>query len=133
MKKFGKLVFGGIESKIIALIVVAMLLIAGVFFGFILTQYNTLTELTEETTEKQLASMTGITGTVIDSVIYQSMDSSMEKEAQVSDQLFRDSAIRVRMTGEYAKKLLDDPDGVPRQSWSRPDASKDGELFVEVW
>ena len=86
MKKFGKLVFGGIESKIIALIVMAMLLIAGVFFGFILTQYNTLTELTEETTEKQLASMTGITGTVIDSVIYQSMDSSMEKEAQVSDQ-----------------------------------------------
>ncbi len=132
MKKFGKLVFGGIESKIIALIVVAMLLIAGVFFGFILTQYNTLTELTEETTEKQLASMTGITGTVIDSVIYQSMDSSMEKEAQVSDQLFRDSAIRVRMTGEYAKKLLDDPDGVPRQSWSRPDASKDGQLFVKV-
>ena len=132
MKKFGKFVLGGIESKIIALIVVAMLLIAGVFFGFILTQYNTLTELTEETTEKQLASMTGITGTVIDSVIYQSMDSSMEKEAQVSDQLFRDSAIRVRMTGEYAKKLLDDPDGVPRQSWSRPDASKDGQLFVKV-
>ena len=132
MKKFGKFVLGGIESKIIALIVVAMLLIAGVFFGFMLTQYNTLTELTEETTEKQLASMTGITGTVIDSVIYQSMDSSMEKEAQVSDQLFRDSAIRVRMTGEYAKKLLDDPDGVPRQSWSRPDASKDGQLFVKV-
>ena len=132
MKKFGKFVLGGIESKIVTLIVVAMLLIAGVFFGFMLTQYNTLTELTEETTEKQLASMTGITGTVIDSVIYQSMDSSMEKEAQVSDQLFRDSAIRVRMTGEYAKKLLDDPDGVPRQSWSRPDASKDGQLFVKV-
>ena len=132
MKKFGRFVFGGIESKIVALIIVAMLLIAGVFFGFMLTQYNTLTELTEETTEKQLASMTGITGTVIDSVIYQSMDSSMEKEAQVSDQLFRDSAIRVRMTGEYAKKLLDDPDGVPRQSWSRPDASKDGQLFVKV-
>ena len=132
MKKFGRFVFGGIESKIVALIIVAMLLIAGVFFGFMLTQYHTLSDLTEETTEKQLASMTGITGTVIDSVIYQSMDSSMEKEAQVSDQLFRDSAIRVRMTGEYAKKLLDDPDGVPRQSWSRPDASKDGQLFVKV-
>ena len=132
MKKFGKFVLGGIESKIIALIVVAMLLIAGVFFGFMLTQYNTLTELTEETTEKQLASMTGITGTVIDSVIYQSMDSSMEKEAQVSGRRCRDSAIGVRMTGEYAKKLLDDPDGVPRQSWSRPDASKDGQLFVKV-
>ena len=39
MKKFGKFVLGGIESKIIALIVVAMLLIAGVFFGFMLTQY----------------------------------------------------------------------------------------------
>ena len=132
MKKFGKFVLGGIESKIVTLILAAMLLIAGVFFGFMLTQYRTLTDLTEETTEKQLASMSGITEPVIDSVIEQSMDNSMDKEARVTDGMFRDCAIRVRMTGEYAQKLLDDPDSVPRHAWNRPDASKDGELFVKA-
>ena len=132
MKKFGKFVLGGIESKIVTLILAAMLLIAGVFFGFMLTQYHTLSDLTAETTEKQLASMSGITESVIDSVIEQSMDQSMDKEARITDQLFHDCAIRVRMTGEYARKLLDDPDSVPRQSWNRPDASKDGELFVKA-
>ena len=132
LKKFGKLILGGIESKIVTLILAAMLLITGVFFGFMLAQYHTLSELTEETTEKQLASMTGTTESVIDSVIEQSMDSSMEKEAQVTDELFHDCAIRVRMAGEYAQKLLEDPDAVPRHAWQRPDASKDGELFVKV-
>ncbi len=132
MKKFRKLVIGGIESKMVALILVAMLLAAGVFLIVSRTRNNMLTKLTEETTERQLSSITGTTTAVIDTVIDENMSRVMEMEAQVTDEMFQDLAARVQMVGDYARKLLTDPEGIPAQNWNRPDASKDGELFVKV-
>ena len=92
MKKFRNLVIGGIESKIVLLILVAMLLVAGVFLAVTQTQNNMLAQLTEETNEKQLASMTGTTAAVIDTVIESNLDRITELDAAiktgtVSDQL----------------------------------------------
>ncbi len=124
--------FGRIESKIVAMILSAMLLVAGVFLGVSLTRSNMLAKLTEETTERQLSSMTKTTNAVINTVIEEDMDRVTDMEAQSIDRMFENVSIRVRMVGDYARKLLDEPDSVPRMPWSRPDASKDGELFVKV-
>ena len=132
MKKFRNLVIGGIESKIVLLILVAMLLVAGVFLAVTQTQNNMLAQLTEETNEKQLASMTGTTAAVIDTVIESNLDRITELEAGVTDEIFHDVTVRVRMMGDYGKKLLEEADGVPRMPWVRPDPSKDGELFVKA-
>ena len=132
MKKFRNLVIGGIESKIVLLILVAMLLLAGVFLAVTQTQNNMLAQLTEETNEKQLAAMSGTTAGVIDTVITQNMDSITDKEAQLADEMFRDVAARVQMVGDYAQKLLESADETPRAPWNRPDASKNGELFAKV-
>ncbi len=132
MKRDGKLPSGRIERKIIILILVAMLLVAGVFFAVAQTRSNMLADLTEETTDRQLSSMTGTTEAVIDAVVERNLGQITEMKAQAIDETFRDLAIRVRMMGDYAQKLLEEPDGVPRLPWSRPDASKDGELFVKA-
>ena len=132
MKKFRNLVIGGIESKIVLLILVAMLLLAGVFLAVTQTQNNMLAQLTEETNEKQLASMTGTTAAVIDTVIESNLDRITELEAGVTDEMFHDVTVRVRMMGDYGRKLLEEADGVPRMPWVRPDPSKDGELFVKA-
>ena len=123
---------GKIESKIVTMILAAMLLVAGVFLAVSLTRSNMLAKLTEETTERQLSSMTGTTNAVINTVIEENMDRVTDMEAQAIDGMFEDVSIRVRMVGDYAQKLLEEPDNVPRMPWSRPDASKDGELFVKV-
>jgi len=125
-------VIGGIESKVLTLVLISMLLVAAVFVASMLTQRSLLTSLTQETGEKQLASMTGTTAAVIDRVIVENMDHQTELEARLTDKLFHDRAVGVQMVGEYAVKLLENPDDVPRAAWQRPDASHNGELFVKA-
>ena len=132
MKKIKNLVIGGIESKFAALILISMLLVAAVFVTSMLAQNSMLSKLSQQTNERQLASMTGTTAEVIDSVIVQNMDRITDLEATLTDKLFRDRAVVVQMLGDYAGKLLSDPDSVPRAPWYRPDAARDGELFVKA-
>ena len=132
LRKFRKLVIGGIESKIVLLIIIALLLLAGVFLAVTQTQNKLLVDLSGETNERQLAAMSGTTAAVIDTVITQNMDSITDKEAQLADEMFRDVAARVQMVGDYAQKLLESADEAPRAPWNRPDASKSRELFAKV-
>ena len=97
LRKFRKLVIGGIESKIVLLIIVALLLLAGVFLAVTQTQNKLLIQLSGETNDRQLAAMSGTTAGVIDTVITQNMDSITDKEAQLADEMFRDVAARVQM------------------------------------
>ena len=132
MRKFKNLVIGGIESKVLALVLISMLLVAAVFVASMLTQNNLLTNLTQETSQRQLASMTGTTADVIHKVIVTSMDRQTELEATVTDELFQERAVCVQLVGDYAAKLLSNQDLVSPATWQRPDASHDGELFVKA-
>ncbi len=132
LRKFRKLVIGGIESKIVLLIIVAMLLLAGVFLAVTQTQNKLLVDLSGETNDRQLTAMTGMTATVIDTVITQNMDRITDLEAQLTDEMFRDVSARVKMVGDYAQKLLQNADDVQHAAWNRPDPSKNGELFAKV-
>ena len=132
MKKIRNLVIGGIESKVLALALISMLLVAAVFVASMLTQNSMLISLTQETSEKQLASMTGTTAAVIDTVIVENMDRQTELMAKLTDDMFHDRAVGVQMVGNYARVLLENADEVPRAAWQRPDASHEGELFVKA-
>ena len=114
MKKYKRLVLGGIESKVVSLVLAAMLLVSVVFMVFLQQQSRMLSRLAEETSARQQASMAGITTGVIDTVIEENMSRITELEAKVTDELFRDVEVQVRMMGDYAGKLLADPDSVPR-------------------
>ena len=132
MRRFKNLVIGGIESKVITLILLSMLLVAAVFVASMLTQNSLLANLTQENSERQLSAMTGTTAAVVDTVIVDNMDRITEMEAVLIDEMFRDSAVQVQMLADYAGKLLSDPDSAPRAAWQRPDAAHDGELFVKA-
>ena len=132
MKRIKNLVIGGIESKVVTLVLISILLVTAVFVASMLTQNSMLTSLTQETSERQLSAMTSTTTAVIDTVIVQNMDRMTDLEARMTDFLFQTVAVRVQMVGDYAAKLLSDPDSAPRVPWQRPDAAHDGELFVKA-
>jgi len=132
VKKFRKLVIGGIESKVVSLVMISMILVAAVFIASMLTQNKVLTDLTQTTNERQLATVTGTTAAVIDTVIEQNMDRITDLEAKMTDVLFRAVSTRVNLLGDIARELLTDPDAVKRVQWQRPDAAYDGELFVKA-
>ena len=92
MKKIKKLVIGGIESKFVTLILISMLLVAGVFGVSMLTEHRLLSNLTQETSERQISSMTGTTAAVIDQVIVDNMDRITGLEALMTDQMFQEMA-----------------------------------------
>ena len=123
---------GGIQSKVVTLILISMIVVAAVFLASMLTQNRMLVRLTQETNERQVATITGTTAAVIDRVIVENMDRLTRMEAEKTDQMFRELAVRVRIAGEYAGGLLSNPDSVPRAEWERPDAARNGELFVKV-
>ena len=132
MKRFKNLVIGGIESKVVALVLVSMLLVAAVFITSMLAQNDVLTSLSRETNERQLASMTGTTENVIHTMIEESMNRRTELQAKVANELFRDRAAVVQMVGDSAAKLLVNQEKVLPAAWQRPDAAHEGELFVKT-
>ena len=132
MRKFKNLVIGGIETKVINLVLISMLLVAAVFLASMLAQNKILTSLTHEASARQLASVTGTTEAVIDTVITESMERLTEREATLTDDLFHDRAVGVQLAGDFARALLSSPEDVPPAEWQRPDASYDGELFVKA-
>ena len=85
MKKVRNLVIGGIENKVFNLILATVFLTAAAFMAGYLYQSSMLAKLSAETSSRQLESITEITGSVMDSVVEQSMDQLTEKEAEITD------------------------------------------------
>ncbi|MBQ9326534.1 MAG: SpoIIE family protein phosphatase [Clostridia bacterium] len=132
MKKCRNLVIGGIESKTVALVLISMVLVAVVFVTSMLTQSSMLTRLTQETSERQLASITGTTENVIHTMIVENMDRQTELEARVANELFHDRAVGVQTLGDYVTKLLSNREMVLPAAWQRPDVSREGEMTVKA-
>ncbi|MCR4904647.1 MAG: SpoIIE family protein phosphatase [Clostridiales bacterium] len=132
MKRFRKLVIGGIESKIVVLILVAMILVTAVFLAVTFAQSRMLAGLAEETSERQKSSITSTTTGVVTAVIDDSMSRGTELHAEVADEMFRDLVVIVRMMGEYAGKLFGDPGSVAPAAYQRPDAANEGVLSAQM-
>ena len=101
MKRYKHVVIGGIESKVITLVMVSMLLVAAVFLVSMLTQNSILSKLTQETNKRQLTSMTDTTTGVLDMVITDNMDRITELQAQQTDKLFHDAIF-----GEEQRRIV---------------------------
>ena len=132
MRKFKNLVIGGIEQKFLNLVLISMLLVAGVFLAAMLTQNAYLVNLTNETSEKQIASMTGTTSEVVDALVSDNIRNVTGLQAKVTDRMFYDRSAGIRMVAETAARLLTSPNSVAPAAWQRPDISRDGELSVMV-
>ena len=132
MKKIKNLVIGGIESKVLILILSAAILITAAFLGATLYQSNTLAKLTEETSARQQAAISEITSSVMDQVVEQGLDRSTQLEAMLANELFHGLKTRVEMLGDYAQKLFEDPEGSPQADWAVPDPAQNGEVTAQV-
>ena len=131
MKKFRNLVIGGIENKVFNLILAAVVLITAAFLAAAHIQNKALTQLSEETTARQQASITEITTGLMDTVVEQSLTRSTVLEAMIADELFHGLETRVRMLGEYAGKLFSDP-STPAAPYAAPDPARSGEVTAQL-
>ena len=132
MKKFKNLVIGGIENKVFNLILATVIVLTLAYQGAYLYQNRMLTDLSNETNEKQQEALTGITGKLMSDVVNNSMSRTTELEAMIANEVFHSLAVRVEMLGEYAHSLFEDPDSVGRAEYKAPDPADNGEVVAQL-
>ena len=123
---------GGIENKVLNLILVTVIILAAAFFA--VTAYNSrmLAKLTEQTNQKQLDAITTSTAEMIDQVVDSTMARTTELGAKITDELFNGLGVRVNMLGEYAGKLFSGDVDVRPVPYKAPDPEKEGEVRAQL-
>ena len=132
MRKIKNLVIGGIENKIFNLVLLTVILVAAVYSVVIVYQTNNLRDLVEKTNKEQKDSITEISDNTMYQVVANNLVTDTRLKATIADDRFREAKSNVLMLGEYAAHLFDEPESVKPQKVSRPDASKDGQVTVQL-
>ena len=132
MRQFGRFIIGGIQNKIFNLVVITMIIIVVLFGVVTYRQTVQLTELTRETNEKQKESINSIASRTMDAVIDSSLGESTMLKAYIADDIFSELEVQVRMLGDYAQKLLENPTAYPRIAVKYPDAEKEGTITAQL-
>ena len=132
MRRVKNLVIGGIQSKVFNLILVTVILLTAAFTAVSVYHNNMLANLAAESGEKQKTAISDITDSVMKTVVEQSMGRATELESYLADEMFHGLQTRVQMLGEYATKLLSDPDQYPRGTYAAPDPTREGEIAAQL-
>ena len=132
MKKIKNLVIGGIESKVFNLILFTAILITAAFVSVTMYQSSMLARLTAETSQRQQETIAGSTAELMEQVVDKSLYRTTELEAAIADEIFFGLENRVRMLGEYAGKLLSDPEAAGQADYAAPDPAQNGEIVAQL-
>ena len=132
MKKIKNFVIGGIENKVVNLVIISILIITILFMGVAQVSLNKLRTLVSESGAKQREAITGMTAGLMEDVAEVSLTRTTELESYIADQVFTDLAQRVNLLKDYAEMLLTDPSANAMAPYERPDAAKNGEITAQL-
>lgn len=132
MKKLRNIVIGGIETKILNLILFTVVLLTAAFLLVIMAQSRMLSSLTTEISAQQQEVSTDIISETMYDVTHYIMDTTTEMEVRVVDDMFQDTRAKVMLVADYATKIFADPDSYSAKPYSGPDASLNGQLVSQI-
>ena len=132
MRKIKNLVIGGIENKIFNLVLITTILIVAAYTIVISYQAKNLHNLVTETNGKQKESIASISEMTMDNVISNSLTNDTLMKATIADNVFQEVENNVRIMGDYAQVLFEDPESVSPGEAALPDASRDGTVSVQL-
>ena len=132
MRKFFGILIGGIQQKIFNLVLVAMILITGIFMAISVHQYNQITDILDETSEKQLNSIDTISSSAMESMVRDTLQTTARLEAEIADGVFSSVRKNVIMLAEYVGKVISAPESYPQVEIYEPDPAKEGVFSAQV-
>ena len=130
MKKYKNLVIGGIETKVLNLILVTVILMIGAFVAVAVFQNNSLTALTAETGSRQKTEMVNLASGTMDEIAKLSIDRQTVREARIVDEMFIRVKARVVLLAEYARTMLSEPSAYPSHVLGGPVNSDSEDISV---
>ena len=107
IKKFG-LTFGGLEQKILNLVLIFMLAIVGAFTAVSIYQVNRLNNIVSDASSQQQGAIQKVSGDTMHQVIAGSMTKTNALQAYIADDMFLDIKTDVSMLQSLATGLFED-------------------------
>ena len=132
MRKIKNITIGGIQQKIINLIIITIVMIVAVFATVIFYQSGRLTTLVRDTIDSQKESISSISEETMDAVLDTNLTQSTQMQAYIAKGIFGDAVRTVKIVADYTGKLFADPESYPAREVNLPDPAKDGQISVQV-
>ncbi len=132
MKKVFGITLGGLQQKIMNLVLIFLLALIAVFMGITIYQTNNLNKIVSQTRDEQQEAIGKVSGNTMQQVIQSSMTKTTALQAYIADDMFSDIKTDVATLQSLATGLFEHKDSFEPFPASLPDKSLDGQLSAQV-
>ena len=132
MKKWLGIKIGGLQQKILNLVLIFVMAIVGAYFGVSVFLSKNLTRVVEESATKQKESMTNISEETMQAILNSSLTRSNEMEAEITDNIFTEARGNVQTLQEYAEYIFTYPGEFSDKTVEYPKKENDGTPSVQM-
>ena len=131
VKKFG-LTLGGLQQKILNLVLIFLLALMAVYAGVTIYQSNRLTRVVNDASSEQQEAIEKVSGNTMHQVIDGSMTKTNALQAYIADDMFIDIKTDVATLQSLATGLFEHMGSFEPAEAALPDPAKDGTLSAQV-
>ncbi|MBR1659457.1 MAG: SpoIIE family protein phosphatase [Oscillospiraceae bacterium] len=132
MKVIRGIKVGGLQQKILALVLILLIVLVGTYIAVSVWQRRSLSNIVQESGARQQESITEVSAETMEAVLRSSMTRSTALQAYISDDLFGDVRSNVLMLQSYAEGLFANEERVSPLPLSPPQRANDGKTSVMV-
>ncbi|MBQ9868441.1 MAG: SpoIIE family protein phosphatase [Ruminococcus sp.] len=132
MRKWLGLTIGGLQQKILNLVLIFMLAMIGVFSAVSFYQSKKLTKTVKEARDEQQQAIETVSQDTMHQVINGTLVKTTALQAYIADDMFADLKSDVMTMQTLAQQLFSHKDTITPHPFSLPDASKNGQPTAQV-
>lgn len=132
MRKWLGLTIGGLQQKILNLVLIFMLAMIGVFSAVSFYQSKKLTKTVKEARDEQQQAIKTVSQDTMHQVINGTLVKTTALQAYIADDMFADLKSDVMTMQTLAQQLFSHKDTITPHPFSLPDASKNGQPTAQV-
>ena len=126
MKIINGIKFGGLQQKILNLMLIFIIILVGAFVAVSIYQQKNLTKIVQQTSVEQQASIEAVSEETMKTVLETSMVRSTALQAYIADDLFGDVRSDVLTLQMFATELFEHAENFSAHAVEPPSAANDG-------
>jgi len=132
MKRFKSLVIGGIQSKVVSMILATVILLTSAYMAVSMHHSSMLVRLTAESENRQQGAIEQTASSAMDQLVEQVLQRSNRAEARIADEMFDAVRDRVTFLGECTTNLFAHSEDYVPKLYHEPNPSDDGTWTAKV-
>ena len=132
MKKIWKFKIGGLQQKIINLVIVAILAVLALFGAVSIYQGRQLKKIVEDASSEQQEKINTISQSTMEQVVNKTLIKSTSEQAYIANDMFSDAIKDVKTLQSFASGLFNNNTSFTKRDVPLPDRSKNGTVCPQL-